>query len=71
MSRLKVAAAVLCLALVAMPAWGIEEAPVTDTPQGIGWLFLFIGIGAITIVGFVMYARERARDNQPESSGSS
>ncbi len=68
MSRMKYAAAVLCLALLALPAWAIEEAPVTDTPQGIGWLFLFIGVGAITIVGFVMYARERARDNGAESS---
>ena len=45
------------LILAAIPAFALEEA----TPQvapGIGWLFLIIGIGAIVLIGFVLYGRE-------------
>jgi hypothetical protein len=66
MKSLKLSLTLFLLALVAMPAFALEEAA-PDTPAGIGWLFLLLGIGAIVIIGFVMFARERAGDIDGEA----
>jgi O-antigen ligase len=50
----------LWVLLLALPVAAAEEAP---APAGLGWLFLLLGLGAITVIGFVMFAREQASEN--------
>ncbi|MFQ3647192.1 MAG: hypothetical protein SNJ54_10560 [Anaerolineae bacterium] len=50
----------LWVLLLALPVAAAEEGA---APAGLGWLFLLLGLGAITVIGFVMFAREQASEN--------
>lgn len=53
------------LLMLAVPAFAIESETAAQTPQGLGWLFLLLGLGGVTLIGFVMFARE-SNENAPE-----
>ncbi|XWX02776.1 hypothetical protein VZO05_09660 [Aggregatilineales bacterium SYSU G02658] len=53
------------LMLAALPVAAAEEGA---APAGLGWLFLLLGLGAITVIGFVMFAREQSSENDTTNS---
>lgn len=52
---------VVVLALATLSTMAAEESPAAP-PSNLGWLFLLVGLGAITVIGFVMFAREQASE---------
>ncbi|GEM_PF-6328761 len=54
--------------VLAMPAFALEGEAVVETPQGLGWMFLFFGLGGVFAIGFIMYAREEDQNTTPQDT---
>jgi hypothetical protein len=50
--------------MVTMPALAIESETAAEAPQGLAWLLLLMGLGGVTLIGFVMFARESNENAQ-------
>ncbi len=48
----------------AEPVAGVAEAPEEETPRGASLLVLLVGLGAVGVVGFATYMRQKANEPQ-------